>query len=340
MLKGDRIDSMTKRSQAFKNCGSMVLFLLIFCGLLIVASGVLYPKHNSERFDRAYQNARGFYAETPDSIDVLVVGNSDAYAAFSPMELWNQCGYTSYVCAEPCQTVAQAVKILQEALSCQKPKQIILDVDGVFSSKNDLTQSISKTVEQIAPIFKYHNFWKFMKASDLTGKPAYLCEKNLLKGQNINLGAKAFNGQEYMISSDRIEQLSPEAKVHLDEFVEICKNAEIPLILLEIPSAHSWNYARHNSMQKYADETGLNFIDLNLQENRTKMEFNWKTDTYDAGEHLNEQGAVKITSFLARYLAENASFLPDHRKDPEYQSWNDDYNRYCIMIGRKTKNTA
>lgn len=77
-----------------------VCFLLILTLILISLSFLLQPKGNHRSDWIQNPNARGFYSEPSDSLDILVVGNSDAYSGYSPMELWNAYGYTSYVCAE------------------------------------------------------------------------------------------------------------------------------------------------------------------------------------------------------------------------------------------------
>ena len=42
----------------------------------------------------------------------------------------------------------------------------------------------------------------------------------------------------------------------------------------------------------------------------------YQTDTYDAGLHMNLDGATKLTTWFGRLLAEEHG-LEDHRSDPE-----------------------
>ena len=54
----------------------------------------------------------------------------------------------------------------------------------------------------------------------------------------------------------------------------------------------------------------------------------------DEGTHLNYWGAEKVSLFLGKYLQEKYN-LKDKRKDPEYQSWNENYIKYKFEIDRK-----
>ena len=51
-----------------------------------------------------------------------------------------------------------------------------------------------------------------------------------------------------------------------------------------------------------------------------------QADFYD-GKHLNTYGAVKISQYLADYLAEHYQ-IPDRRTDETVASYNADYERF------------
>ena len=101
--------------------------MLIFCGFMALGSVMLYPKTSDPEGGLSNPNARGFYGEPKNSIDLVVMGNSNAYSAYSPMLMWKKYGIPSYVVAEGAQNIAETVNILEELLTCQKPKLIILD---------------------------------------------------------------------------------------------------------------------------------------------------------------------------------------------------------------------
>ena len=112
-------------------------------------------------------------------------------------------------------------------------------------------------------------------------------------------------------------------------FVNTCRDNGIELLFLELPSQSSWNYKRHNAVKDYADKNSIPFLDLNID--RDKFGFDWKTDTRDGGNHLNNRGARKATLFIGKYLNENY-LLTDHRKDEAFKGWDRDYGEYSEIV--------
>ena len=60
--------------------------------LLALASRVVVPKNNQVEFGQADAPAFGVLGEPRDSIDVLFLGDSEAYCSFSPLQLWGRAG--------------------------------------------------------------------------------------------------------------------------------------------------------------------------------------------------------------------------------------------------------
>ena len=126
---------MNKKENVKKNIidfSKIVIFLSI-CGVLLwCITPIFVPKNNTKKSGIKYENARGFYGERHNSIDIFALGNSDLYSAMNPLELWNSHGYTSYVCAEPSQNIFSAYYLLKDIFTCQKPKLVILEVDQLL----------------------------------------------------------------------------------------------------------------------------------------------------------------------------------------------------------------
>ena len=51
---------------------------------------------------------------------------------------------------------------------------------------------------------------------------------------------------------------------------------------------------------------GIDFLDLNPLTQDLKID--WKTDSYDGGDHLNLSGAEKVTDYLGEYLKQRYHF--------------------------------
>ena len=78
--------------------------------------------------------------------------------------------------------------------------------------------------------------------------------------------------------------------------------------------------ARHNSIERFAKEIGVDYIDMNTMPSEVPID--WEHDTRDMGDHLNIYGAEKATAYLGSYL-EDTGLLTDHRDDPAYSGWNE-----------------
>ena len=90
-----------------------------------------------------------------------------------------------------------------------------------------------------------------------------------------------------MAKTDDREEIDAIALQSLNQFVEICRNADIQVLFVEMPSANSWNMARHQAVADYASDRNIPFIDFNMKDMMTKTGFDWLTDSRDGGNHLN-----------------------------------------------------
>ncbi len=305
-----------------------VAFLGVFAVLLTVTSNIFIPKHNIRENGINYFNARGFYGEPINSLDIIAVGNSDLYSAFSPMVLWRNQGYASYVSGEARQTVRQAYILLKEALTCQNPKLVIFETDSIFEGGLDpmrLNISISNGVQNAFPVVEFHDRWKSLLLEDFTKKPLHTW-KSKSKGFGISNKIDPYYGNEYMIPTSEKEAIKRGNLMYLNKIAELCAEKNIPLLFIEMPTSQSWNYARHNSVSEYAKQKNITFLDLNLC--RDEIGLNWLTDTRDKGYHLNSSGAEKVTTYIGQYISQNYP-VPDHRNDKEYSDeWNAELEEY------------
>ena len=163
-------------SKGVKNLIRAVSFFAVLILSVVSFSYMLAPKDNTKEAGIVNPSAHGFYSEPKNTIDVAVIGNSDAYSGFSPMELWKNYGYTSYVSGEGRQTVAQAYVMLNDILKCHKPKVVILETDGFFT-KSKVVESAAKIINtslgSCFSVFQYHDRWKRVKPDELLKKPRF-----------------------------------------------------------------------------------------------------------------------------------------------------------------------
>lgn len=305
-----------------------VSFVTLLAVSLLTLSYMLAPKDNTAECGFINPNANGFLSEPENSIDVAIIGNSDAYSGFSPMELWGNHGYTSYVTAEGWQTVDKSYYMLKKMLKKQKLKLVILETDCFFQKSNIVKSGLNMLNASMgAPfsVFQYHDRWKNIKNfGELLKKPSYT-GRTMAKGQKISSKIKGYKGGGYMVKTAEKADIPIAAKAALEPFLKLCRDNEIDLLFVELPSQSSWNYKKHNAVKEYASKNGIPFLDLNID--FESFGFDWKNDTRDGGNHLNTFGARKCTLFVGEYIKQNYN-LPDHRNDKKYDDWHKDYKEY------------
>ena len=108
------------------------LLLLILCILLHAADQMLVLKGVENRYYSAASTYGGFYHMRKNTVDVLFLGTSNTYCAFSPDELYRRYGIRSYNLAGSQQSMLTSYYWLEEALRTQKPKVVVLDVFYAF----------------------------------------------------------------------------------------------------------------------------------------------------------------------------------------------------------------
>ena len=222
-----------------KNIIKCILFFIIFCVLMGVLSVVFYPKTSGPEGGLSNPNARGFYGEPRNSLDVVVMGNSNAYSAYSPMMMWKNYGIPTYVAAEGAQNIAETVNVLQEVLTCQKPKLVVLDVDLLWQGKTQVSRvegNVKSLIYKYIPIMKYHDRWKTLALKDSFKKKSYTYRSST-RGQYLSRTVVAYTGEDKMVETKDIEPVPKSSRIFLKMFLDICKENNVEVMFVEMPTA-------------------------------------------------------------------------------------------------------
>lgn len=314
-----------------RNLLCSILFLTILVGLLAVASRLVVPKNNEKASGMHNARATGFLTERENSMDYVVIGDSETYSSMSPMRLWRDYGYTGYICGTPSQHLEDTLGYLQQFCENQKPKLVIFEANALYRSsgfQDDFYRVVYRNVEKVFPIFEYHNRWKELSFRDI-GKVNYTW-RNYLKGFLPTFVSKPWEGgNSYMKKTPDLREIPKVNRYYFGKIAEFCKDNNLPLLITNVPNPVNWRYAKHNSVQLLADKYGLEYFDMNLH--LEEINIDWKKDSRDGGDHMNLYGAAKVTDFLGKYMAEHYS-LPDHRGDEAYSSWDKDLEKYEKQI--------
>jgi len=332
--------------KTIKRILSAAAFLAVLVLLLAGFSRVLEYKESREKITPFLERAELF--------DVLFFGDSHAYSAIYPMELWENYGIASYNLANYDLTIPLSYWVMRNALLTCNPKVVVLDVNQIWeqaklcpSSGNvhtgldafprsrvkleaifDLMDDPLFTDENgqryqdlrpefIFPFIKYHARWSDLTMRDL--KPDY--NQELGGERNIAVAEP----DDYEITASTADEQGF-GFLYLRRFIEYCQNLGIRVILTNLPYPCRNNNEEQlytNAVMYTAEEYGIEYFDFVYMDQIV----DYSTDCYDPASHLNPSGAWKVTDFIGHHLSE-AYDLPDRRKDAAYASWHSDYAAY------------
>lgn len=301
-----------------KNALRFSAFILILIAVLNVSSRLFYPKDNSASSGMENPSANGILGEKENTIDVLILGDSEAYSAFSPLKIWNETGYTSYVCATAGQTLNYTSVMLSRAFDKQTPKYVFLETDAIFRPI-DSYQAFLTDLSNFFSVFQYHDRWKSLSWNDLIRVPSFT-STNASKGYYNTGKIVPADTAGYMKQSKAVKIVERRNAEYVADLKDYCDRKGAKLVLISTPSTKNWNYEKHNGIQRLAQELKCDYIDLNLLQN--ELNIDWSKDTRDAGDHLNHSGAAKVSAYLSKYLRHTGVFT-DHRSDSNYHLWNE-----------------
>lgn len=290
----------------------------------------------------------GFYQMEEDTADVLFFGSSHAASFFIPQELYNNYGITSYNLGCEQQNLVTSYFWLKEALKYQHPKAVVLECYILFTYtaeealntaesctrkafdymkwfpvKMEAVKTICRLDTQQSlssyyfPNIRYHTRWTGLMENDFKFREM---EKHYeLKGYApllTSCGREDFQPFEVTadVTENNVEMVSL-MKEYLEKITKLCRQENIPLILVKNPST-AGSIEKYYTIQKYADENGLLYIDFNEKNLYEKINYNFKTDNADDG-HGNIWGGIKITNYIGRILKEQ--FGIEERTDLQWE---------------------
>lgn len=152
-------------SRFLKHTLRCVVFLAVLALLLTGVSQLVRPKNNTRSDGIHDPAANGILGEPDNTIDLLILGDSESYSAFIPMQLWQQYGYTAYCCGTSRQTLYYSEAFLHKAFQKQSPKLVILETDVIFIDFSYGSMLLQEAGD-LFPVFSYHDRWKTLKSSD------------------------------------------------------------------------------------------------------------------------------------------------------------------------------
>lgn len=316
-----------KRDEILEALRCALIAVLVAALLLVSLSKLFYPKNNQQAFGMTNEAANGILGEREQSIDVLFIGDSEAFSAFSPLQMWDEYGFTSYVCATSAQKLPYSNTLLHRATQNQSPRVVVFETHSIYTDFS-LNNAALRTIQDIFPVFEFHDRWKTLTLIDLKSNISATYSDDM-KGFYLNKNIKAADATSYMSPSNKAKEIPLINQAYLRQMIDYCRSIGAEPLLVSVPRTVCWNTAKHNGMAALAKELGVEYLDLNT--GPTKVSIDWATETRDAGDHLNLAGAQKVSAYIGEYLSKSYK-LPDHRNDAAFSSWNESLERYRQQV--------
>lgn len=285
---------------------------LIFSGL----NYVLRPANT----DQSFIQIEAYHSMPENSVDVLFLGSSHMWHGIDTKYLFDEYGLRGYNYASNWQHIATTELFLEDALSTQKPKLIVIDtqrINDVFADvyldgeiyytkalnapigkerylSTVLTQNNNAADAYHFPFLSFHNNWEdidknnFIYGNDIPDFKATLgydpVSDRLDEDDSFILEDAEIN-EEMEINHEQLEIM--------DRIIQLASDNGAKLLFITLPYGNIYNFG--NATKAYADSKGIEY--LNLFDHLEELALDEEDDFSDPS-HLNTSGALKITKYV------------------------------------------
>lgn len=329
----------------------IITIALVLC-LLAVVQRLVEPKYMGDVVEGGMIEE---YYHHPKDHDVVFVGDCEVYENFSPQELWDEYGISSYIRGGAEQLIWQSYYLMEDTLRYEKPKAFVFNVlsmefneprkeeynrmtiDGMkWSSAKVGAIKASMTDEEhfldyVFPILRYHSRWSDIQSDDFKyffNKPdvtenGFLIRTDVKPAQNIP-AAKPL--PDY--------QFGENAYYYLDKMRKLCDDNGVQLILIKAPSLYPYWYPEWDEqIKEYADKYDLKYYNFLNDIDEIGLDYNY--DTYDAGLHLNLSGAEKLSKYFGKILQNECGISSNKGNEKLEKEWDEFRKAYEEDIAKK-----
>ncbi|MEE8814864.1 MAG: hypothetical protein SOH60_00175 [Lachnospiraceae bacterium] len=283
------------------------VLLLFVLGLILVlevlsAASVFILRHSDLTIQKRNATEIDFESVPRDSLDGVVLGSSLAYMSVRPDVIEERTGERFYVLGLPEEKMAEAYHLFRLALSRQDLKIVAIECGMLFQERSkvqEIQDTATEAVSVAFPIIKTHDAWKAFFPHE---KSKEIRERGFRIEENSNDVVPA-DTTGYMAPTDACAPISDYSRTILNKICRQCRKRGIQVVLFSAPSVADGSMARHNALEKLAKDLEVSYVDYNTKD----IGIDWNTDTCDGGEHLNLQGAGKVSEAVASDLKQDTA---------------------------------
>ncbi|WP_293974168.1 hypothetical protein [uncultured Ruminococcus sp.] len=322
--------------------------------------------HNKIRLD-------GFYMEEKNSLDVVLLGASEVYTAFSSALAYDEYGFTSYPYAIEANYIDLFESQIKEIRNNQTPKVLLIEMNGAlydnkmkdkdaklrrFTDSMPFSQNKIDTVNQFGDkdekLSYYFPWIMYHGSKSAIGRfpdniALHLRGNSALKGVS-GKSKSVFKGKIIDVEGDTSKKdLPAETEEKLRSFLQYCKDNKLEnVVFAKFPHRITKKkfYKRFqmgNTMGEIIKEYGFDYLDF--ENNCKDVGLDYKEDFYN-DDHMNIYGQQKFTKYLGKILVDKygveKSKLSEENKarwdaSAEYIQLYYEYFEKCHKEGKDTQ---
>ena len=337
-----------------KNVIKPIAFIICLALVLQLADFFLCRNDDAKR---SYAQIHDFYEQEDDSLDAILLGASEVYAFYQPLFAWKTTGIKSWDYANSGRIFGVNAYMLKEAIKTQPDAVYVISLTRAISSDSahvhfvsdnmktswnkwqmvnyycdygkEAESTLLERVEYMFPLIRYHSRWdditltdiKNMSYEDVKGSATYEQFRTVTEDQTEN-----------MLTTDERGEPDDSMLEALDEILDICDENNVKAVFVTFPrcfGADEKNFLPAcNTLGDIITERGYDY--LNLVNCVDEIGIDPTTDYYN-WRHANVHGAVKVTKYLAEYLADKYD-IADKRNDSDSADWDESYETYMSIL--------
>ena len=334
-------------STKIKHIISAVVFTLICMGLIIMFTSFFVTNDVLARL-----NVEGIRYE--DDLDVILTGPSTLIDYYFPYQAWNDYGITSYNYSGPGLRSSLSREYLEDIRSTHRPDLYVVElstmdlwddsevdegglrnwsdslfflnpyrIEGLKDYLDHHSYDIREAVSYYIPLIKYHTNYNALSEEYHWN---FVFDRDSVRGLT-----KGYYGLETHTASalpDLTEERADRDLIqthYLNEILDYCDKYDLTVLFLVTP--HPRDHEACTVFNTWGDmitERGYDYLDMNRYYDEIGIDA--ESDFANYG-HVNHIGAMKCTAFLAEYFTRHYD-LTDHRGDPDYSAWSEEYDAY------------
>lgn len=135
------------KKDSLKKALSLVLFVAVFIQSFIFLSKGLAENKDSAITGMEKRLSFAYRGEDENSLDVVLLGNSDLYRGFSSLDFFQEHGVTSAESGMPKSELKLMYNTVKDMFKTQQPKIVVLEVDGFYTEPLSLKTEISRRLK-------------------------------------------------------------------------------------------------------------------------------------------------------------------------------------------------